>query len=134
VTIPTYDTEEQRVEALRAAMVEWRRSGVLKTPQPVALRDHEAIRYPRLPGTAPLPAPAPAAASDEEVGAVVREALGAIDDAQAASLCARRLHEAGATDAQVIAAMREVAHQREAAAVRDVAAVRPVRRDTGFLR
>ena len=151
MTVRTYTTEAERVRALESAMAAYRRTGVLETPRPAQLVEHEAVRYRRLnPGIAPglpgatveqlaaaradgrgltQPPPAPGlSVSDQEVAEVVREAAGMIDDVQAQSWTARRLNEAGATDGQVSTAMRQVQAEREAAAVRDLELPRRLRR------
>jgi hypothetical protein len=132
MTARTYTTEAERTRALEAAREDYARTGVFTPPVPATLAAHEATRYPRLPGTAPLaPAPAPAAVTGEQVAEVIREAVAMVDDAAAQSFTARRLRELGADP---VHAMGRVQAEREAAAVRDTAAVRPARRDPGFLR
>jgi hypothetical protein len=110
----TYSTEEERVRALEAAQEEYRRTGVLRTPTSAVLARHEAQRYPRLPGTAPLPAPPTPTVRDDQVAAIVQEAAASrLGEWDAVSYAVRTLREAGATESQVSEAMRRVQDARE---------------------
>jgi hypothetical protein len=138
MTARTYASQAEWQAAQAEAMAEFRRTGVFSPPVPAALAAHEAVRYGPAPFgvTRPDP-PAPAArpaVTGEQVAAVVREAVAVVGDAQAQSLCARRLNEAGADPATVSAAMCRVQAEREVAAERDVANLRPALRDPGLFR
>jgi hypothetical protein len=111
-TTRTYSNDAERVRALEAAQKEYRRTGVLRTPISAALARHEARRYPRLPGTAPLPAPPTPTVRDDQVAAIIQEAVAMRDDAAAQHHVAQRLRELGADDV-VIDAMRRVQDERE---------------------
>jgi hypothetical protein len=134
MTTRTYHTEDERVRALEAAMDEYRRTGVYRAPMPAALAAHEATRYRRLDaGIAPrqagataqelaealqdgrtlLAAPPPDGATAEQVAQVIVEAVEVFGDQAAQGLVATALHRLGASDDQVIDAMRRVQAERD---------------------
>jgi hypothetical protein len=121
VTRRTYSTEQERLDAERAALADAQRTGHYQAP--VSAQEAEAYQRRYTPslnvphaGGAPTPKASPVTA--EQVAQVVREATAGlpdptgVNDDNAQGRVARQLQALGATSDQVMTAMRQVQRAR----------------------